>query len=374
MYKCGLGEAGSLPMGKLPIENQRTGGRNIRRLLMQRYYYIGLDVHKKCITYCVKLADGKVVEEGVIRARRSDLLDWAARLKRPWIGGMEATLFTGWVYDVLKPHAVALKVAHPLRVRAIVTAKKKNDRIDAATLSDLLRCDLFPACYMVAKELRDLRRVLRYRNLLVREAVRMKNKVAGLLMEAGVTYDARRLHGRQYFHALLGALNEVPDSVVELLRLSRSNFEIFQANQKRLVNGLVTHPDLRARVERLMTIPGVGEGMALTWALEVGEPQRFSCVARALSYCGLCSAQHESAGKVQRGPLSKQRNHHLQTMLIEAAKVAPRWNPHLAAVYERHRARGANPNRATLAVARKLVAYLLAVDKSGQEFTVPDAA
>ena len=54
-------------------------------------------------------------------------------------------------------------------------------------------------------------------------------------------------------------------------------------------------------------------------------------------------------------------------MLIEAAKLAVNWNPQLAAVHEKELARG-NRNRATLAVARKLVAYLLAVDKSGQVF------
>ncbi len=76
-----------------------------------------------------------------------------------------------------------------------------------------------------------------------------------------------------------------------------------------------------------------------------------------------------SADKQQRGPISKQRNAHRQTALVEAAKLAPRWNPELAAVHARELARG-NRNRATLAVARKLVAYLLAVDKSGQPFQI----
>jgi hypothetical protein len=53
--------------------------------------------------------------------------------------------------------------------------------------------------------------------------------------------------------------------------------------------------------------------------------------------------------------------------LIEAAKLAPRWNPRLRQVRDRELERG-HPNRATLAVARKLVAYLLAVDRSGQAF------
>jgi len=59
--------------------------------------------------------------------------------------------------------------------------------------------------------------------------------------------------------------------------------------------------------------------------------------------------------------------------LIEAAHVGPLWNPQLKAVHERERARG-NANRATLAVARKLVAYLLAVDRSGKPFEIRSAA
>jgi transposase len=59
----------------------------------------------------------------------------------------------------------------------------------------------------------------------------------------------------------------------------------------------------------------------------------------------------------------------LQTILIEAAKLAPRYNPQLRAVHERE-VKGGNRNQATLAVARKLVAYLMAVDKSGKPFQV----
>jgi hypothetical protein len=86
-----------------------------------------------------------------------------------------------------------------------------------------------------------------------------------------------------------------------------------------------------------------------------------------MSYCGLTAALKSSAGKQQPGPISKQRNHWLQTTLIEAAKLAPRWNPQLAALHARELERG-HRNRATLAVARKLVTYLLAVDKSRQPF------
>ena len=340
---------------------------------MERYHYVGLDVHKKMISFCVKKVDGTVVEEGAVKATRKDLSRWVEKIPSPWIGGMEATMFTGWVYDFLEPHAHDLKVGHSYMLRAICASKKKNDRLDARKITDALRCDWFPECHMAPIEVRELRRVLRYRNFLVREATRMKNKTAGLLMETGAEYDKARVHGQRYFDSLLDRLDDMPESVVDLLRLNHSGMKVFESNQKRLLAALSNHPSLMKRVELLMTIKGVGEATALTWALEIDDPHRFSSIKKAVSYCGFCSAQQESAGKEHRGPLSKQRNKHLQTMLVEAAKLAPRWNPGLAIIYDKERSRGANRNQATLAVARKLIAYLLCVNKAGKPFELREA-
>lgn len=334
---------------------------------MPELYYIGLDVHKKTIAYCTKTQDGAVVGRGSIKATRAALTEWARAIERPWVGALEATLFTGWIHDHLQPYARELQVAHPVMLKAIACGKKKNDRLDAAKICDLLRCDLLPRCYLAPPAMRELRRVLRYRHLLVSEAVRMKNKISGLLMEVGEPYDAKRLHGKKYFYEHLDSLRDTPESVIELLAITRGSLEMFDSLQGQLLRGLERHPLLRERVELLLSIRGVGEVTALTWALEIVEPTRFGSLGRVVSYCGLCAAQRESAGKTQRGPLSKQRNKHLQRVLIEAANLAPRWNPQLRQVYERELQRGPR-NRATLAVARKLAAYLWAVDTNGRPF------
>ncbi len=127
------------------------------------------------------------------------------------------------------------------------------------------------------------------------------------------------------------------------------------------------------RVERLMTIPAVGPITALTRALEVGDVQRFSSIKKAVSYCGLCGAEKSSGNTVQRTPLSKQRNKHLQTTLIAAAKMAPRHSPELAMLYDKEKQEG-HANRATLAVARKLVAYLMAVDRGQRNFQIAETS
>ena len=66
-----------------------------------------------------------------------------------------------------KPYAQQLDMAHPARMKAITAGKKKSDRLDARTIADLLRCNLLPACYVLSPERRDLRRRLRYRQLVV---------------------------------------------------------------------------------------------------------------------------------------------------------------------------------------------------------------
>ena len=118
---------------------------------MDSVYYLGLDVHKKTISYCLKQSDGQIVCEGSVAARRGALAAWVALLPRPWKGAMEATLFSGWIYDFLLPHALSLEVAHAAMIRAIAASKKKNDRVDARKIADLLRCNLLPVCYVAQR-------------------------------------------------------------------------------------------------------------------------------------------------------------------------------------------------------------------------------
>ena len=222
---------------------------------MESMYYIGLDVHKKTISYCVKDASGRIHTEGKIPATRFDLDRWMKTLPRPWAVAMEATMFTGWIYDHLLPHAAAVKVAHPLMLRAIAAAKKKNDRVDACKIADGLRCDFLPVCYMASTEIRERRRTLRYRNLLVRQTVQLKNRISGLLMEAGVSYNKQKLHKVGYFRELRQSNPDIDESLRPLLQLCRETLVRLQKMESALVRSLARDPLLVKRVERLMTIP-----------------------------------------------------------------------------------------------------------------------
>jgi Transposase len=119
---------------------------------MNSPHYIGFDVHKKHINFCIKDDRGGVLEEGRLPAERSALRGWAGSQTERWHGAMGATLFSGWIFDTLQPYAAQLEMAH----KAIACAKKKNDRMGALTIADLLRCNLLPACHLASPEIREL--------------------------------------------------------------------------------------------------------------------------------------------------------------------------------------------------------------------------
>src|SRR5436305_446966 len=215
-------------------------------------YFVGLDVHKQVIAYCVKSAGGEIVMEGKIPATRRALDQWVKTLPGAWHGGMEATLFSHWIFRRLRPHAAELHMGHPARMKAITAGKKKSDKLDARTLADLLRANLFPVCYVMPPEREGLRRQMRFRRLVVQEATRFKNKTAGLLMEVGMEYERGRLHGKRYFRELM----QQPDSPLDqdvrpLLEFSRAQTEELARMDDRLMRMLQQHPKLAARVEAL---------------------------------------------------------------------------------------------------------------------------
>ncbi len=104
---------------------------------------------------------------------------------------------------------------------------------------------------------------------------------------------------------------------------------------------------------------GFGRSPPLTWVLEVDDVARFhSAIASCQLLYFQCGAERSSAETIKRMPISKQRNKHLQSVLIEAAKLAPRLSPELALVYDTGKQKGRMPNRASIAVARKHVALI----------------
>jgi transposase len=91
------------------------------------------------------------------------------------------------VADALEGLTEELVLAHPLKTRAIASARIKTDRIDSAMLAHLLRTDLVPRSYLAPLPVRELREFLRYRAGLVKVQTSIKNRVHAVLALHGVS-------------------------------------------------------------------------------------------------------------------------------------------------------------------------------------------
>jgi transposase len=140
-----------------------------------------------------------------------------------------------------------------------------------------------------ATAIREGRRLLRYRRLVIKQAVQMKSRVSGLLMETGASYNKLRLHKVGYFGELMSNSEEISDAVRPLLNLSRGMIRRAGKLEYDPVSWLERDPLLKERLRRLRTVHGVGSITALTWALEIGDYMRFPSNKQAISYCGLCT-------------------------------------------------------------------------------------
>jgi transposase len=135
---------------------------------------------------------------------------------------LEATYSWEWLAELLEEAGYDLHLAHPLRTRAIASARVKTDAIDAKTLAHLLRTGFLPEAYIAPRELRDLRELLRHRATLTRMRSAVKNRVHAILAKHGIAREHSDLFGkggREFLDAL--ALHDAPrrrlDSLMSLI-------------------------------------------------------------------------------------------------------------------------------------------------------------
>src|SRR5215211_4120586 len=116
---------------------------------------------------------------------------------------LEATYGWEWLADLLEDNGYELHLAHPLRTKAIASARVKTDAVDARTLAHLLRAELLPEAYVAPRELRDLRDLLRQRVALTQMRTALKNRVQALLARHGLQHGQSKLFDTKAGRAFL---------------------------------------------------------------------------------------------------------------------------------------------------------------------------
>jgi len=259
--------------------------------------YVGLNVHKR-------VCHGTVMdEEGhVVKRERFSNDSGALRSFMKDIGEAKVVMESGYcwqpIYDQLEKSGYDVRLAHPLKVKAIAEAKIKTDEIDSETLAHLLRVDLLPESYVPPKPIRDLRELVKRRAFLVGIRTRLKNRVHAELakrdIDPGTPLFTKR--GR----ALLLSLGV--DAVSQML----SVMDVLEQQIGEISSTLkqAAAEDGRARI--LTSIPGVGYYTALLLVAEIGDINRFPDAEKLCSYAGLVPSVRRSGGCTVYGRITKE--------------------------------------------------------------------
>ncbi|AUY52770.1 IS110 family transposase [Streptomyces sp. CB01881] len=326
--------------------------------------YVGIDVHRKRSQIAV------IDEGGAVRVNRNvpngveTVLGVIGDLPVGTPVAFEAAYGWGWLVELLEDYGYEPHLVHPLRCKAIASARLKNDKVDAAILGQLLRADLLPEAWIAPLDVRQQRALLRHRFQLVRLRTLLRNRVHAVLADLGQDRSGGCFTGpgRDWLASL-----ELPDAsrrvVDDLLQL----MDALQVPIDALDKQLAAHARGDPRVKGLMELPGVGVLTALVILAEVGDVTRFPSARKLAAWAGLTPTVRASDLTVHQGHISKQGDAWLRWILCEAAQTAKR-SPAFADTYQAIAARRGK-KIATTAIARKLLtrAYHLLRDLDAEQ-------
>lgn len=322
--------------------------------------YIGIDLHK-AKSFVTRLnGRGRVLEQVELPHATGALQQYLERIPPDTRIAVEATGNWMWLYELIEERHPDLVLAHPLKTKAIASARIKTDKIDATTLAHLLRADLVPPAYIPPRAVRDTREILRYRASLVRLRVQVKNKIAAILGKTGVRPPTKTAFGVKS-RRFLATVPVRPCYRVELdgyLRL----LESLTAEIRTVTQQVDAQAQADPQAQLLCTMPGIGAYSALLILSEIGDVHRFPDSRHLCSYAGLVPSVHASGGKTRLGRLTRQGSSWLRWILIELSVHAISGAPQFRRLYYRvAKKHGRNTGR--VAVARAMLKTIYAMLK-----------
>ena len=307
-------------------------------------------MHRKRSQVAVVAEDGKVQLNKNTVNGTEPLLRLIGDLPAGTPVAFEAAFGWGWLLRLLEDYGFDPHLVHPLQCKAIASARLKNDKVDAATLAQLLRADLLPEAWIAPAEVRQLRALLRHRAGLVRLGTQQRNRIHAVVAVFGYDRSGSYLSGpgRGWLAGLdLHAASR--EIVADCLAVIDGLAPVID----RIDGELRAHAKADPRVKTLTTLPGVGQFTALVMVAEIGDITRFPSARKLASWAGLTPTVRGSDRTVRHGHISKQGSAWLRWVLNQAAQTAKR-SPEFAAAYVSI-AKRRGKKIATIAIARKLL-------------------
>jgi transposase len=311
---------------------------------------VGIDVHRKRSQVAVVTGDGTVELNKNVVNGSEPMLRLIGDLPSGTPVASEAAFGWGWLARLLEDYGFEPHLVHPLRCKAIASARLKNDKVDAAILAQLLRADLLPGAWIAPAEVRQLRALLRHRASLVRLGTQQRNRIHAVAADHG--YDRSASYWTGPGRGWLAGL-DLPAASREIVGDCLAVIDGLAPLTGRIDGELHARARADPRVKVLRTLPGAGEFTALVMLAEIGDISRFGSARKLASWAGLTPTVRGSDLTVRHGHISKQGPAWLRWVLNQAAQTAKR-SPEFAVAYSSI-AKRRGKKIATIAISRKLL-------------------
>jgi len=328
-------------------------------------YYVGIDLHREYFSCYGTNEKG----EELLRKRYLNSLVSVGELvnhfSKPPKVAVEATRNWMWLVRVLKEKGCQVSLAHPLKTKAIASARIKTDSLDAKTLCHLLRSNLVPSAYVASELEQDNRELSRGRIALVHYQTMIKNRIRAILGKENLNYPHSDLFGKKGRGWLeKQELGETKRKMVEIY-LERLD-DLTSAISK--VDELIREKSSRLPEVKLLTsIPGIGITTAFLLASEIGDIKRFNTAKQFASYFGLVPRLHQSGNHQYYGRITKLGNPYVRWTLVQTAHRLARIDKDYKRFVDRISYRGGK-KKAIVALARKLATIVFCVLKENREY------
>ncbi|MFC0385990.1 IS110 family RNA-guided transposase [Muricoccus vinaceus] len=330
--------------------------------------YVGLDVSQEQTSVWVVDSSGKTVWQGKC-ASTPEAIAATIRAQAPEVTrvGLESGPMSAWHWHELRKAGLPVVCLDARHAKvALALQLNKSDRNDARGLAQIVRTGWYREVAVKGMDSHLVRSLLTTRAQLVRMRVDLANQIRGVLKPFGLI--AGKGGGQPFAERVRALVADGPlqDATEALLAAWQSVSEQVAVLSRRLV--AIARQD--GAVRRLMTAPGVGVLVALTYVSVVDTPERFAKSSSVGAYVGLTPRRYQSGEEDYTGHISRCGDKLLRTYLYEAAGIilhrVSRWSALKA--WGTQLAKRTGTRKATVAVARKLSVILHRMLRDGSEF------